>query len=89
MTLPGINFPMDDDAIEKLEELRDNQIMYVQLVSDCLLNIHVLWSFLLFLKETQFWRMLVIFLSRKFKDILLASPLLKNIKYYFSIKSCG
>eukprot|EP00795_Rhopilema_esculentum_P002249 gene2249-17857_t len=34
VTLPGINFPMDDDAIEKLEELRDNQIMYVQLKID-------------------------------------------------------
>ena len=32
VTLPGINFPMEDAAVEKLEEVRDKQISYVQLV---------------------------------------------------------
>lgn len=34
VTLPGINFPMDDDALEKLTELGDKQISYIQLKID-------------------------------------------------------
>ena len=32
VTLPGIQFPIADDALDKLEEVRDKEISYVQLV---------------------------------------------------------
>ena len=32
-TLPGINFPVDDDALAKLEQIKSKEISYVQLVS--------------------------------------------------------
>jgi len=34
VTLPGINFPIDDTAVDKLEEIRDKKISYVQLKID-------------------------------------------------------